>query len=530
MKEVKNLIGYLKKIRIENFFLAFTTFLIICVKPFKVKSYDMWWHLKTGEWIIKNGKIPNTDIFSWYGISKHFSWTAHEWLTDVTYFSIYKFFNFQGLLIFTYLLWFAVFLIFASRYKKSMKYRFSLSFLWLLLFSSYTIFFFYVRPQSISFLLLSIQYLILIDYVDNKQDRLIFIPFISLLIVNFHGGIAISSFIMIFLIMITNAFNIEIGKIKSTKLEGKKLIKLVKTLVLTILISFINPIGYKALTYPFLTMKNTFFMDYISEWASVDFHSGHGVMLIIFFMLIIFAMLLSNKKIKVQHLCIFILYFYSSLKYSRMIPYFIFYSTPIYFYYLEDIDLKRMIQNLGIYKINKIKESKSQETKSKIMIKMVVLIICFIFFMVYYPQRKEEFYNPISNETYPVEGIEVLKKYNPQKLYNHYNFGGYLIFTLHDEGIFPFIDGRADLFANKGEMNHSSVFEDYIKVNHLKENTDEILKIYDIDSIFTLKDCSLTQYLKAKSKWHLIYEDHLVVFFIREENHISSIPHTKIYK
>lgn len=515
------MIDYLKKIRIETFFLAFTTFLVICVTPFKIKSYDMWWHLKSGEWIIKNGKIPTTDIFSWYGMSNHFSWTAHEWLTDVTYFGIYKFFNFQGLLIFTYLLWFAVFFMFASRYKDSMKHNFSLSCLWFLLFACSNIFSFYVRPQSISFLLLSIQYLILLDYIEGNQDRLILIPLISLLIVNFHGGIAISSFIMIFLIIITNAFNIEIGKIKSTKLESRKLIKLVKTLILTILISFINPIGYKALTYPFLTMKNTFFMNYISEWASADFHSSNGLILVIFFMLNIFAMLLANKKIKLQHLCIFILYFYSSLKYSRMLPYFIFYTTPIYFYYLEDIDLKRIIQNLRIYKMNKIKENKNREIKSEALTKIIILIMCFIFSVIYYPQRKDDFYNPISKEIYPVEGIEILKKYHPQKLYNHYNLGGYLIFTLHDEGIFPFIDGRADLFAHKGQIDHSTVFEDYIKVNNVAENTNKILKIYDIDSIFTLKDSPLTQYLKVNNKWCPIYEDHLIVFFIRKENQIN---------
>lgn len=43
---------------------------------------DMYWHLKTGQWIVDNG-IPRTDPFTWYGIERSLEWVNHEWLFDV---------------------------------------------------------------------------------------------------------------------------------------------------------------------------------------------------------------------------------------------------------------------------------------------------------------------------------------------------------------------------------------------------------------------------------------------------------------
>ncbi len=42
---------------------------------------DLGWHLGTGRWIIENGRVPLTDPFSWSVPGRR--WIAHEWLTEV---------------------------------------------------------------------------------------------------------------------------------------------------------------------------------------------------------------------------------------------------------------------------------------------------------------------------------------------------------------------------------------------------------------------------------------------------------------
>jgi hypothetical protein len=50
---------------------------------------DMFWHLATGRWILENGAIPTTDVFSWWGIANHRSWVPQGWLFDVGAYGLY---------------------------------------------------------------------------------------------------------------------------------------------------------------------------------------------------------------------------------------------------------------------------------------------------------------------------------------------------------------------------------------------------------------------------------------------------------
>ena len=52
-------------------------------------SNDVWWHLKTGKYIIDhNLKIPKHDIFTFTG--ENTIWINHEWLSEITFGWIYS--------------------------------------------------------------------------------------------------------------------------------------------------------------------------------------------------------------------------------------------------------------------------------------------------------------------------------------------------------------------------------------------------------------------------------------------------------
>src|SRR6058998_1950789 len=42
---------------------------------------DFWWHLRIGEWMVQNGHLPSTDIFT-FTAANHV-WTDHEYLTEI---------------------------------------------------------------------------------------------------------------------------------------------------------------------------------------------------------------------------------------------------------------------------------------------------------------------------------------------------------------------------------------------------------------------------------------------------------------
>lgn len=54
-------------------------------------SQDEWWHLKAGKWILEHGRLPRYDIFTYAGESLR--WHNHEWLAQVLFYSIYRWFD-----------------------------------------------------------------------------------------------------------------------------------------------------------------------------------------------------------------------------------------------------------------------------------------------------------------------------------------------------------------------------------------------------------------------------------------------------
>src|ERR1700727_2420734 len=57
---------------------------------------DVWWHLKTGEYIAVHKSIPHVDIFSFTRAGQ--PWIAHEWLSDVLLYGIYRAASWGGLI------------------------------------------------------------------------------------------------------------------------------------------------------------------------------------------------------------------------------------------------------------------------------------------------------------------------------------------------------------------------------------------------------------------------------------------------
>jgi len=60
---------------------------------------DVWWHLRTGEWIVRAGSVPTTDPFSSFGYQK--PWIAYSWLFELILYGVHSVLGLQGIVLFT---------------------------------------------------------------------------------------------------------------------------------------------------------------------------------------------------------------------------------------------------------------------------------------------------------------------------------------------------------------------------------------------------------------------------------------------
>ncbi|HSG08638.1 MAG TPA: tetratricopeptide repeat protein [Longimicrobiales bacterium] len=63
----------------------------------KIHNFDVWWHLRTGEWILENRTVPSLDPFSFTTAGD--SWVAHYWLSDVLFALVHRAAGVDGLII-----------------------------------------------------------------------------------------------------------------------------------------------------------------------------------------------------------------------------------------------------------------------------------------------------------------------------------------------------------------------------------------------------------------------------------------------
>jgi hypothetical protein len=54
---------------------------VLFIRAFYLNDPDIWWHLRTGDWILAHHEVPRTDPFSSFGMNK--PWIAYSWLFDL---------------------------------------------------------------------------------------------------------------------------------------------------------------------------------------------------------------------------------------------------------------------------------------------------------------------------------------------------------------------------------------------------------------------------------------------------------------
>jgi hypothetical protein len=119
----------------------------------------------------------------------------------------------------------------------------------------------------------------------------------------------------------------------------------------------------------------------------------------------------------------------------------------------------------------------------------------------------------VNAEQYPVEAVEFVRKHHPSgPLYNHFNWGGYLIWALPDYPVG--LDGRTNLY---GEERLERAFRTWTGGDGWETDPD-LLAAGVIIAPKTLgnHEVALTDLLKAATdRWRVAYEDETAVVFVR---------------
>ena len=107
----------------------------------------------------------------------------------------------------------------------------------------------------------------------------------------------------------------------------------------------------------------------------------------------------------------------------------------------------------------------------------------------------------------PVAAVDELKKLNLTRVFNDYDFGGYLI----AHGVSPFIDGRTELYGEKFFVDHNAA-------SGLMEpdNLFRLLDQYGIEATLMRTQSAATKLLDHVDGWQKIYSDDIATIHLRK--------------
>src|SRR5207244_4134372 len=127
------------------------------------------------------------------------------------------------------------------------------------------------RPHIFSLALTVIWYHLLNDFQYRQKNRLFLLPLVILIWVNLHGGYILGIFLLgIYVVGNLVAWITNRGPNAEHFLQNSKSLLLI--MIVCILVSMINPQGYRILLFPFELTSDRFLMDNVQEFLSPNFH------------------------------------------------------------------------------------------------------------------------------------------------------------------------------------------------------------------------------------------------------------------
>lgn len=476
----------------------------------KITDFDVWYHIKTGEYILTHHVIPHRDIFSY---TTKEPWLTHEWLSQVIFELVHKAGGFRLIILFRAmmlcLIFYRVFRMVAQRTSAAAN-----QILIMLLCVIASAGSFLERPQLFSYLLFILLYDLLLKYHEGKKQHVWSCVLLLLLWVNLH-----SSFMLGLLLILI--FAIEEGmKVYLWKHPPDKFRHLSAILIFCAAASLINPNHVNMFLYPFETLFNKQQMELIFEWQSPNFHLYQLQIVELFIFLTAVSMIFSGIKVKKLELFLFFFFLHFALYSMRNLPFFAFVCAALLSEHLEAFTKKITNRLAPVCRTDGTGRQVSFFSRlltldKKASIEIPALNAALFLFLLGFALTRI----PVSNadtrtinlKDFPSGAVSYLKTHALRgNLFNEYDWGGYLIFNLYPERK-VFIDGRADIHVK-------TTVPDYLKIMHYEKGWEATVKKYDMQIFLLRKNNVLARILREKAHFHVVYEDNVCILLVNN-NH-----------
>ncbi|MEE9543090.1 MAG: hypothetical protein V3V95_04835 [Thermodesulfobacteriota bacterium] len=516
----------------ENFLFILLLSLVFSQAFINIYDYDVWFHIKAGEYMLAHREILKVDVFSYTALGE--PWLTHEWLFEILIYLVYALGSLSGVTLFKALIItavFAVYLVYFRRISASGPvYIVVLAIASILARER-----FIERPEIITYLF-SALFITMLEILRRKsagffrfkEERLWVLPVLMILWANFHSG-------AIFAIAITGAYALgELAgafsgalkvKSKGSLLEqvsgSKRLRAFILILFLTFIAGFFNPNTYHVYTYPFqaLDISSTTGLN-LAEYARPLWATDSFFFVAFFLSLVIFIVniVINFRRTVIAHLTLFVFFSLLALKYNRNIAIWAIISAPFVVYYIDEL--------LSYWPSIMPATGKPGNSPATLAVRIIAVALA-ILIVLPFPVRaaRAGWWGPgIMEGVFPERAINFLDKNSINgNMFNSYEFGGYLIWRSFPERK-VYIDGRSDIYID--------LLMEQRKLSIL--GFEKLVETYDIDYLILSYSPSTVKYVNPNPVFGkmlaLVFFDDVSMVYLRRTPENSAIIARLEYK
>src|SRR6266852_454349 len=478
---------------------------------------DTGWHIRAGEWILKNGRVPSTDLFSFTKAGQ--PWFAWEWLADVLMALVHRGFGLAGIVLVSLLvLGVTSVCVYLSTLKES-EHRVIAIVLTGLAMAASTIHWL-ARPHLVT-PLLATAFCWALNRTERNQGPgvLLALPPLTILWVNLHGG-----FFVGIVLLITYA----IGAVSEELVHGAgrnpwiRARRYVWTAAACALASFLNPYGYHLHVHVVRYLGASFYLQRIGEFQSIDFHSFTAAYFETLLMLSIAAAVWHLGAGRLVHVLLLLSWSHLGLFSARNIPIFAVVAAPgiglamrEWLEYAGSHWPLRWPAKLSVTLVEveaglRVIATSPKSWRPHFVPCFGVLLLASL---LAHPGHVRILRAEFDHDRFPVDAVTFLsgkESGSPIRLYSSWQWGGYLIYRLWPS-LAVFDDGRTDFYG-------PAFVEEGLCAWDACADWASILARYRVNAALLPGDSALATALRERRDWKAVYEDHVAVLFEKTEN------------
>jgi hypothetical protein len=536
------------------FYLALILIIVFAMAARTPLDSDMWWHLRAGQetWTTATPMTVDTFSHTRYGET----WINHSWLSQVGMYLLFEHGSYLALTIaVAALAALSMALVYAQMQAPHMLRAFII-----VLAAAVAGVVWSPRPQLVSLVLFGLLAYLLYLYKWKSRDRLWLLPFIFVLWSNLHGGYALG-LLLLGAMIAGEILNHLLGYSRisppldkggqggdshptqnptslakgwpggdspqirnpqseirnSSVLPWGSILKLSLISILSFLVVAINPNGLAMWAIPFQTVGVEALQQFISEWASPDFHQFFQQPFLWLLLFTMAAIGLSSRRLDGTDLVTFVGFAYLGFIARRNFGPFAMVAAPILARHLWPALMDwnaRLRPTLTAWKVRfpLLSRLSSGRQLPSVVVTITNAVILGLLLLVAggkaYAVSTPTLVEAYERQLFPVDAVEWLRANQPPgELFNSYNYGGYLIWHLPEYPVF--VDGRTDLFGDELLM-------EYLEISSGRQGWQENFEQYGINLVLVEAGSILSRELNYFISWSQAYNDEIVNIFVTE--------------